>query len=140
MKDLGPTILRLVLGAVYAMHAYLSLVVLTPAGVANLIKNATGLPAPLVMAWLLIVVHGVGGLMLIAGLWTRAAAAANAGIMLVALVKIHLAQGFFMKGIIVDAAQGQIRVAGYEYVLVLLGGTVALVFLGSGAWGITRFK
>lgn len=140
MKDLGPTILRLVLGAVYVMHAYLSLVVLTPAGVANLIKNAIGLPAPLVMAWLLIVVHGVGGLMLIAGLWTRAAAAANAVIMLVALVKIHLAQGFFMKGIIVDAAQGQIRVAGYEYVLVLLGGTVALVFLGSGAWGITRFK
>jgi len=140
MKDFGATILRILLGGVYLMHAYLSLVVFTPAGVASLIGNVVGLPLATFMAWLLILVHGTGGLMLIVGLWTRWAAAANAVIMLVALVKIHLPQGFFMKAIIVDAATGKAQVGGYEYVLVLLGATVAQVFLGSGAWSLMRSK
>lgn len=140
MKDFGVTILRIVLGAVYLMHAYLSLVVFTPAGVASLIGNVVGLPLATFMAWLLILVHGIGGFMLIGGLWTRWAAAANAVVMLVALVKVHLSQGFFMKAIIVDAAAGKAQVGGYEYVLVLLGATVAQVLLGPGAWAVTRSK
>ncbi len=140
MKDFGVTILRIVLGAVYLMHAYLSLVVFTPAGVASLIGNVVGLPLATFMAWLLILVQGIGGFMLIAGLWTRWAAAANAVVMLVALVKVHLSQGFFMKAIIVDAAAGKAQVGGYEFVLVLLGATVAQVLLGPGAWAVTRSK
>ena len=140
MKEFGATILRVLLGVTYVMHAYLSLVVFTPAGVATLIGKTMGLPAPLLMAWLLILVHALGGVMLILGLWTRWAAAANAVIMVGALVKIHLPQGFFMKAVIVDAAADRANVAGYEYVLVLLGATVAQVFLGSGAWGLTRSK
>ena len=140
MKDFGATILRVLLGVIYVMHAYLSLVVFTPAGVANLMGNVMGLPAPLLMAWLLILVDGLGGLMLIVGLWTRWAAAANAVFILGALVKVHFPQGFFMKGIIVDAAAGRANAAGYEYALVLLGATVAQIFLGSGAWAVTRSR
>ena len=140
MKEFGATILRVVLGFIYVMHAYLSLVVFTPAGVANLIGNVMGLPAPLLMAWLLILVHALGGVMLILGFWTRWAAAANAVFMLGALVKFHLPQGFFMKAVIVDAAAGRANVAGYEYVLALLGATVAQIFLGSGAWAVTRSR
>ncbi|MBI3625331.1 MAG: DoxX family protein [Candidatus Rokubacteria bacterium] len=140
MKEFGATILRVLLGVIYVMHAYLSLVVFTPAGVASLMGKTMGLPAPLLMAWLLILVHALGGVMLILGLWTRWAAAANALLMLGALVKVHLHQGFFMKAVIADAAAGRADVAGYEYVLVLLGATVAQVFLGSGAWALTRFR
>ena len=140
MKEFGATILRVLLGVTYVMHAYLSLVVFTPAGVANVIGTTMGLPAPLLMAWLLILVHALGGLMLILGLWTRWAAAANAVFMLGALVKVHFHQGFFLKAVIADAAAGRANVAGYEYVLVLLGATVAQVFLGSGAWALTRSR
>ncbi len=140
MKEFGATILRVLLGVTYVMHAYLSLVVFTPAGVASLMGKTMGLPAPLLMAWLLILVHALGGAMLILGLWTRWAAAANALLMLGALVKVHLHQGFFMKAVIADAAAGRADVAGYEYVLVLLGATVAQVFLGSGAWALTRSR
>ncbi len=140
MKEFGATILRVLLGVTYVMHAYLSLVVFTPAGVASLIGQTMGLPAPLLMAWLLILVHALGGVMLILGLWTRWAAAANAVFMLGALVKVHLSQGFFMKAVIADAAAGRANVVGYEYVLVLLGATVAQVLLGSGAWALTRSR
>ncbi len=140
MKEFGATILRVLLGVIYVMHAYLSLVVFTPAGVASLIGKTMELPAPLIMAWLLILTHALGGLMLILGLWTRWAAAANAVFMLGALVKVQLHQGFFLKVVIVDAAAGQASVAGYEYVLVLLGATIAQILLGSGAWAVTRSK
>ena len=140
MKEFGATILRVLLGVTYVMHAYLSLVVFTPAGVATLIGKTMGLPAPLLMAWLLILVHALGGVMLILGLWTRWAAAANAVIMVGALVKVQLPHGFFMKAVIVDAAAGRADVAGYEFVLVLLGATIAQIFLGSGAWALTPSK
>lgn len=137
MKDFGPTILRIFVGIIYVMHSYLALFVFTPAGTAAFMGNV-GLPAPVLMAWIVIVAHGLGGIMLILGLWTRWAAAANTVIMLVALVKVHLPQSFFMKGIILDPAAGRASAAGYEFVLLLLGTTVALILTGGGAMAITR--
>ncbi len=139
MKEFGATILRVTLGIIYVMHAYLGLFVFSPAGMAAFMGKA-GLPASVAVAWLLIAAHGLGGLMLILGFWTRWAAAANALFMLGALVKVHLHQGFFLKGVIVDAAAGVAQVGGYEFVLALVGATIAQVFLGSGAWAVTRSK
>jgi len=130
MKDFGATILRVIVGVTYVMHGYLSLVVFTPTGAADSMK-AAGLPAPVLMAWIVIVVHSLGGIMLVVGLWTRVAAAANAVIMLGAVLKIHLPQGFFTKVI-----GGQ--PAGYELPLLLLGASVALILTGGGALAITR--
>ena len=138
MKDFGPTVLRIFLGVIFVMHSYLPLVVFTPAGTANYMAKVAGLPAPAVMAWIVILVHGRGGIMLILGLWTRWAAAANAVIMLGALFLVKLAQGFFMKGVIVDAAAGRANAAGYEFELLLFGALVALVLTGGGALAITR--
>lgn len=139
MKEFGATILRVVLGVIYVMHAYVGLFVFSPAGMAAFMGKA-GLPASVPVAWLLIAAHGLGGLMLILGFWTRWAAAANALFMLGALVKVHFHEGFFLKGVIVDAAAGVARVGGYEYVLALVGATIAQVFLGSGAWAVTRSR
>ena len=130
MKDFGVTILRLIVGVIYVMHAYLSLVIFTPAGSAAFMKSA-GLPAPVLMAWVIIVVHSLGGIMLVMGLWTRMAAAANAVVILGAILKIHLPQGFFTK-----VMGGQ--PAGYEFPLLLLGASVALILTGGGALAITR--
>ncbi|MFZ1061470.1 MAG: DoxX family protein [Candidatus Rokuibacteriota bacterium] len=130
MKDFGATILRVIVGIVYVMHAYLSLVVFTPTGAADFMK-AAGLPAPVLMAWIVVVVHSLGGIMLVVGLWTRVAAAANAVIILGGILTVHLPQGFFTKVI-----GGQ--PAGYEFPLLLLGASVALILTGGGALAITR--
>ena len=131
MKDFGATILRIIVGITYVMHAYLSLVVFTPTGAADSMK-ASGLPAPVLMVWIVIVVHSLGGVMLVVGLWTRVAAAANAVIILGALLKIHLAQGFFLKVMKTGT------VGGFEFALLLLAATVALILTGGGALAATR--
>lgn len=140
MKEVGTTILRIVVGTIYVMHAYVALLVSTPAGTAQFMEDVARLPAPTLMAWVLIVVHGLGGIMLILGFRSRWGAAANAVIVFVALVRIHLPQGFFLKGIVVDTAVGQAEATGYEFTLLLLGATVALIFLGSGPLAVKRSR
>jgi len=132
----GATLLRIVLGVIFVNHGYQGYFVLGPVGAAKLI-TVMGLPLGIALAWYLILAHVLGGLMLIAGLWTRWAALANVPIMLVAVFFLHIDQGFFMSGIIVDKAAGSIRVVGLEYPLLVLVATVAQVFLGGGALAMT---
>ena len=134
MRAYGPTVLRVFLGVVFVMHAYLALVIYTPAGAAAL-NAELGVPLPEVAAWFTILADGLGGIMMIIGLWTRWAALANAVVILGALVYAHLNQGFFITALLVD---GKPQPAGYEYVLTLLGASIAQVLLGSGALAVTR--
>jgi putative oxidoreductase len=136
MSRFGPTVLRVVLGLIFVLHGYLGLVVLTPAGVADFI-TILGLPLGQLLAWYLILAHVVGGLMMIAGLWTRWAALANVPVMLVTLLLFHIDQGFFMTAVVADAAAGRARVVGVEYPLLVLAATLALVLLGGGALAMT---
>ena len=138
MKDFGPTILRIFVGIIFVMDSYQQLFVFTPAGVAGYMEKVAKLPAPAVVASIVMVVGGLGGIMLIVGLWTRMAAAANALHMVGALVTVKLPQGFLLKGIIVDAAAGRAMHAGYEFELLLLGACVALILAGGGALAVTR--
>ena len=134
MSQYGATVLRLFLGVTFVMHAYLALVIYTPAGAAAF-NARMGIPLPEVAAWFTILAHGLGGLMMILGLWTRWAALANLPVMLGALVFVHLSQGYFLKGMLVGNAP---QAAGYEYVLLIVGATLAQVLLGGGALAITR--
>lgn len=134
MSQYGATVLRLFLGVTFVMHAYLALVIYTPAGAAAF-NAKMGIPLPEVAAWFTILAHGLGGLMMILGLWTRWAALANLPVMLGALVFVHLSQGYFLKGVLVGSAP---QAAGYEYVLLIVGATLAQVLLGGGALAITR--
>lgn len=134
MSQYGATVLRLFLGVTFLMHAYLALVVYGPAGAVEF-NARMGIPLPEVAAWFTILAHGAGGIMLILGLWTRVAALANLVVMLGALVFVHLPQGYFIKGVLVDNTP---RAAGYEYVLLLVGATLAQVLLGGGALAVTR--
>ena len=134
MSQYGATVLRLFLGVTFLMHAYLAFVIYTPAGAAAF-NAKMGIPLPEVAAWFNILAHGLGGLMMILGLWTRWAALANLPVMLGALVFVHLSQGYFLKGVQVGNAP---QAAGYEYVLLIVGATLAQVLLGGGALAITR--
>jgi len=78
--------------------------------------------------WYLILAHGLGGLMLILGIMVRWAALANIPIIAGALWFVHLPQGFFIFG----------AKNGYEYVLFLLGATVAQALLGAGAFTLKK--
>lgn len=131
MRDYGLTILRVIVGITYVMHSYLSLFRFTPAGTAAFLASV-GLPAPALMAWILILVHGLGGILLILGLWTRWAAAANAVIMAGALVTVHLPQGFSLKVMKTGF------VGGFEFVLLLFAASLALVLTGGGALSVKK--
>jgi putative oxidoreductase len=125
MASYGALLLRLILGIVYIMHAYLAAVVLGPAGMIDYqVKN--GIPFPEIGAWYLILAHGLGGICLALGLFTRWAALANVPVMLGALLFVHLKSGFW-------AHKG-----GYEYVLVLLVATLAAAMIGGGALSLKR--
>jgi putative oxidoreductase len=132
MGSYGATLLRLVLGIIYLMHGYYALTVLGPSGAAAYVQRL-GLPLPVIGGWYLIIAHLAGGVLLIIGLWTRWAALAQIPIMVVALLLIHLKQGFFMKG------QGMTgAAAGYEFALLVFVATIAQVILGGGALAVTK--
>lgn len=125
MASYGAMLLRLILGIVYIMHAYLALVINGPSGMIAYQAKA-GIPFPEIAAWYLILVHGLGGIFLVLGIYTRWAALANVPVMLGALVFVHLKNGFWAQQ------------SGYEYVLVLLVATVAAAMIGGGALSLRR--
>lgn len=136
-QGVGVAVLRITLGVVYVMHAYLGASVLGPPVLAQYVKRAgfpEGFAEP--FAWYVIVAHAVGGLMLVVGFWTPVAALAQLPIMVGATFFVHLPQGFFVRGIPTEAAAGRAIASGYEFTLLVLAATIALVFTGSGAVAI----
>ena len=124
-ESYGATVLRIVLGVIYVMHAYLAFVD-GPQGM-TAFQRAHGLPFPEIGTWYVILAHGLGGVLLILGVLVRWAALANIPIMAGALFVVHLKQGFFMG-----------KAGGFEYSLLVLGATIAQALLGAGAFTLRR--
>jgi putative oxidoreductase len=124
--------LRVVVGAVYLFQAYLALFAATPKGLAAHIEKL-GFQAHTILAVGVIATNGIGGAMLIIGLWTRLAGSLNAAVLLLGLLTVYVRQGVLLKGTLVDAAIGRTW-AGYEYVALLAAATV-LVAVGGGGGG-----
>jgi putative oxidoreductase len=127
MAAYGATLLRLVLGIVYIMHAYLAVVVFGPAGMIDY-QAKHGVPFPEIGTWYLIVAHGLGGIFLVLGLFTRWAALVNVPVMVGALLFVHLKNGFW----------AHTNPSGYEYVLVLAVVSLAVAMIGGGALTLRR--
>ena len=127
MAAYGATLLRLILGIVYIMHAYLAAVVFGPAGMIGY-QTTHGVPYPEIGTWYLILAHGLGGVCLVLGLFTRWAALANVPVMLGAVVFVHLKNGFWAHS----------KPPGYEYALVLVVVSLAVAMIGSGALALRR--
>ena len=135
----GALVLRVVLGVILVMHGYAAFWLIGPRGIGGYVIRM-GFPAftAAPLAWYLIIVHALGGALIIIGLWTRLAAILNIPIMLCAVLLVHLPQGFFMRAVIVDAAAGRAATAGYELSLLVLGCTVAVALIGAGPYSIDR--
>ncbi len=121
--DLGPLLLRVGVGIVFAGHGWQKF----GGGVGNVAQLLESLevPAPSVVAWLQVIAEGVGGLLLLGGLLTRFAVLPLIVIMIgaIALVKVDV-------GLIVPDA------AGAELDIALLAGLLGLLFIGPGRWSL----
>lgn len=87
---------------------------------------------PWIVAFLVIIGESLGSLGLLAGLLTRVTAASFIVIMLGAIVMSHLPHGFFMNWF------GQQQGEGYEYHLLVIGISLALIVTGAGRWSADR--
>jgi putative oxidoreductase len=125
MQACGLTILRIVVGIVFLVHGYQKLFHMGIHGVAGFFGHA-GIPLPLVAAVIVSLVEFVGGILLIAGIAVRIAAALNAADMTVAILVVHLKHGF-------GAQNG-----GFEYPLTLLAATLCLALAGGGMFSLKR--
>lgn len=130
LNDLALLLLRLALGAVLWAHGAQKLLGLFgghgPQGFVRLV-GTIGLPAS--MAWLAIAVEFFGGIAIALGVLSRLAALGFAVEMVVAIVKLHWANGFFM-----NAGGG--RGEGYEYPLLLAVVAFVLLLTGPGRFAL----
>jgi len=85
---------------------------------------------PWLIAFLVIIGESLGSLALIAGLLTRFTAASYIVIMLGAIATSHWPQGFFMNWF--GKQQGE----GFEYHLLVIGMSLALLIAGGGKWSV----
>ena len=88
---------------------------------------------PWIIAFLVIIAESIGSLSLIAGFLTRFTAGSFILIMLGAIVTVHWPQGFFMYWF--GRQQGE----GFEYHLLVIGMSAALLIAGGGKWALDGF-
>ena len=125
----GLTVLRVFVGIIFAAHGSQKLFGWFGggglAGTAQWMESI-GLAPGTLMALLSGGTEFFGGLALIVGLLARPAALGLSFTLLVAIFSVHIHNGLFMAN------------NGYEFALVLLGGTVAVLFEGAGKLSIDR--
>lgn len=85
---------------------------------------------PWLVAFLVIIGESLGSIGLIAGFLTRFTAASFIVIMTGAIATVHWPQGFFMNWF------GQQQGEGFEYHLLVIAMSAALVIIGGGKWAV----
>jgi putative oxidoreductase len=123
--DYAALLLRVTTGGLFLFHGAVKLFVFTPAGTAGYFQSI-GLPAPL--AYLTIAVELLGGLLLLAGLWTRLVSLALVPVLVGAAWFGHGSAGFNFSN-----AGG-----GWEYPAFWAVVMLALALLGNGAYSVAN--
>jgi putative oxidoreductase len=133
-NDMAIFILRLLLGLVFFPHGMQKLLGWFGgpgfSGMMDMFTTKMGIPA--VFAFLAIMAEGLGSLGLITGLLTRVAAFGIAVNMVVAVLMVHLPNGFFMNWM------GNQKGEGFEYHLLVIAIGIALMIKGGGRWSLDR--
>jgi putative oxidoreductase len=127
----APIPLRLIVGYGFMQHGFAKLSK-GPEAFA-VILHAIGVPDPHLMAWLTILIEVFGGLAVLLGAFIPLASLPMAGVLLVAMVTVHLPYGFSsIKITSVVSGRAQFGPPGYECDLLYLACLAALVAGGSG--------
>jgi putative oxidoreductase len=127
-QRIGLLILRLALGLIFVLHGWMNVV----GGQESFLREMlamVGWSPPDILIWSITGLELLGGLALMAGVFTREAAFLLAVEMVVAVVLFHLRQGFF-----IVAVPNAPLAYGFEYHLALIGGLVCLVLAGPGGF------
>lgn len=120
--DRGLLVTRLAIGSVFVAHGAQKLFEFGLAGTAGFL-DSVGVPFASLNALALIAVELGGGLAILTGLFTRAAAALTAFAMLVAVTIVHLPHGYFLPN-------------GMEFALTLLLGSIGITQAGAGRYSV----
>ena len=118
-RSWGITVLRVAVGIVFLMHGIQKLFTIGVPGVEGMV-GGLGIPFPRFFGVVLTLVELFGGAALILGVATRLTALLLAVDMLVAIIKVHLKNGFFLP-------------SGVEFALTLLAANLCLLLVGAGA-------
>jgi putative oxidoreductase len=118
-RSWGLTVLRIVTGVVFVMHGVQKLFIIGIPQVVGFFGQA-GIPYPRFFAIVVSLVELFGGAALVLGVATRVAAALLAIDMAVAILKVHLKNGFFLP-------------MGFEFALSMFAANFCLLLAGGGA-------
>lgn len=127
----SPLALRLIVGFGFMQHGFAKLE-RGPEHFVGILQGI-GMPAPLFLAWITIVIEVFGGLAIFTGSFVRLASIPMAAVLLVAIFTVHLPNGFSsIKLLAVTPSGAQFGQPGYETDLLYLACLVALVLRGPG--------
>ena len=123
--------LRLIVGFGFVEHGYAKLSRGVDAFAA--ILHAIGTPLADLLAWATIIVEIAGGLLILAGAFVPVATVPMIAVLLVAIVTVHLPNGFSsIKLLSYDTTGAHFGQPGYETDLLYLAGLIALCLGGAG--------
>ena len=120
--DTALAVLRVVLGITFILHGGQKLFVFGFAGVSGAFAQM-GIPAPGLLGPFVAFVEFFGGIAILLGLLTRLAALGISATMVVAILTVHLKNGFFAP-------------TGFEFPLALLASAIALIIAGAGDFSV----
>lgn len=124
LTGLGLLALRWVIGLVFIMHGGQKIFVKGLPAVAGFL-GSVGITPSAFWAFVLTAAELAGGVLLIAGAFTRFAAVSLSITMVVAIASVLWVKGFFLPG--------------YEFALTLLGASIALALTGPGRYAVDRW-
>jgi len=130
---------RLVVGFGFMEHGYAKIAREPDAFAA--ILGAIGVPFPEMLAWATIAVEILGGLLVLMGMFVSLAAIPMLVVLLVAIVTVHLPNGFSsIKLLSYDALGAHFGQPGYETDLLYMAGILALLIGGAGPWSFDNSR